>query len=122
MLMLMHILVWLTIWVYFLYITYDDLSVTNQFLSLPVRTLTRSPVWRNNGVSLMFHIPSTNIKGRVRVCVLLPDGSCHGNVTITYRSSPSCTNIIPNSTWIRYESIHSHCYISYTNIDFDGNI
>ncbi|XP_061570600.1 uncharacterized protein LOC133424167 [Cololabis saira] len=37
----------------------------------------QSPVWNNTGTSLMFNIPSTKMKGVVKVCVLLPDGSCH---------------------------------------------
>ncbi|XP_039647716.1 plexin-C1-like [Perca fluviatilis] len=63
-------------------------------------TPQESPVWNNTGVKLTFHIPSADNKGVVKVCVLLPDGSCHGNATITYRSSPSCTHIVPSSTWI----------------------
>ncbi|XP_034719215.1 plexin-C1 isoform X2 [Etheostoma cragini] len=63
-------------------------------------TPQESPVWNNTGVKLMFHIPSANNKGVVKVCVLLPDGSCHGNAAITYQSSPSCTHIVPSSTWI----------------------
>ncbi|KAK2858797.1 hypothetical protein Q5P01_003417 [Channa striata] len=58
-----------------------------------------SPVWNNTGVNLTFHIPSSNNKGLVKVCVLLPDGSCHGNSKITYQSSPSCTRLEPSSTW-----------------------
>ncbi|KAI3366469.1 hypothetical protein L3Q82_000602 [Scortum barcoo] len=60
----------------------------------------RSPIWNNNGVSLTFHIPRIDIKGVVKVCVLLPDGSCHGNATIIYQSSPSCTNTAPRSSWV----------------------
>ncbi|KAM7377995.1 hypothetical protein PAMA_013077 [Pampus argenteus] len=63
-------------------------------------TPRESPVWNNTGVSLMFHIPRTDIKGVVKVCVLLPDYSCHGNAQITYRSLPSCTSITPSSSWI----------------------
>ncbi|XP_070784822.1 plexin-C1 [Enoplosus armatus] len=63
-------------------------------------TPQESPVWHNTGVNLTFHIPSADNKGVVKVCVLLPDGSCHGSAKITYRSSPSCTNLIPKSTWI----------------------
>ncbi|XP_067437506.1 plexin-C1-like isoform X1 [Thunnus thynnus] len=63
-------------------------------------TPRESPVWNNTGVSLTFHIPSTDSKGMVKVCVLLPDGSCHGNSKITYRSLPACTAITPNSSWI----------------------
>ncbi|KAK5848791.1 hypothetical protein PBY51_008483 [Eleginops maclovinus] len=59
-----------------------------------------SPVWNNTGVSLTFHIPSAENKGVVKVCAVLPDGSCHGNATITYQSSPSCTDITPSSSWI----------------------
>ncbi|XP_053270607.1 plexin-C1 [Pleuronectes platessa] len=59
-----------------------------------------SPVWNNTGTSLTFHIPSAESKGVVKVCALLPDGSCHGSSTITYQSSPSCSNIVPNSTWL----------------------
>uniref|UniRef100_H3CN71 Plexin C1 n=1 Tax=Tetraodon nigroviridis TaxID=99883 RepID=H3CN71_TETNG len=57
------------------------------------------PVWGNTGSSLTFHIPSTDSKGIVQACVLLEDGSCHGNTTITYQSVPSCTGIAPNSSW-----------------------
>ncbi|XP_065807694.1 plexin-C1-like [Labrus bergylta] len=58
------------------------------------------PVWDNTGENLTFHIPSAENKGVVKVCLLLPDGSCHGSAKITYRSAPSCTSISPNSTWI----------------------
>ncbi|XP_015239410.1 PREDICTED: plexin-C1-like [Cyprinodon variegatus] len=58
-----------------------------------------SPVLSNNGSSLTFHIPSTEKKGMFKVCVLLPDGSCHGHLTITYQSSPICRDIVPPSTW-----------------------
>ncbi|XP_049422249.1 plexin-C1 isoform X24 [Epinephelus fuscoguttatus] len=63
-------------------------------------TPRESPVWNNTGVKLMFHIPSADNKGVFKACVLLPDGSCHGNTKITYRSSPSCNKIAPSSTWI----------------------
>ncbi|KAM6896099.1 plexin-C1-like [Lycodopsis pacificus] len=59
-----------------------------------------SPVWNHTGVTLTFHIPSANTKGTVNACVLLPDGSCHGNAKIIYQSSPSCTSIVPGSSWI----------------------
>lgn len=71
----------------------------------PVCALVRSPVWNNTGVNLTFHIPNADIKGLVKVCVLLPDGSCHGNAKITYRSSPSCTAFTPSSSWVRYDWI-----------------
>ncbi|XP_015248304.1 PREDICTED: plexin-C1-like [Cyprinodon variegatus] len=58
-----------------------------------------SPVRNNNGTSLTFHIPSTETKGIVKVCVLLPDGSCHGNSEIRYQSSPICTDVKPPSSW-----------------------
>ncbi|CAN9508149.1 unnamed protein product [Ophioblennius macclurei] len=63
-------------------------------------TPQESPVWNNTGSSLTFHIPSTNSKGAVKACALLPDGSCHGNAVIAYRSSPSCRDISPRSSWI----------------------
>ncbi|XP_039456581.1 plexin-C1-like [Oreochromis aureus] len=63
-------------------------------------TPKESPVWDNTGFSLMFHIPTSDIKGVVRVCLLLPDGRCHGKAKITYSSLPSCTNITPSSSWI----------------------
>ncbi|XP_074553927.1 plexin-C1 [Halichoeres trimaculatus] len=59
-----------------------------------------SPVWNNTGDRLTFHIPRAENKGVVKVCVLLPDGSCHGSFKITYRSAPSCMNITPSSSWI----------------------
>ncbi|XP_077356058.1 plexin-C1 [Festucalex cinctus] len=58
-----------------------------------------SPVWNNTGVTLKFHIPAIQGKGTVRMCAVLPDGSCHGNRKLTYTSSPSCTAVTPNSTW-----------------------
>ncbi|KAM8740467.1 plexin-C1-like [Acanthopagrus schlegelii] len=63
-------------------------------------TPQESPVWSNTGESLTFHIPSADNKGVVKVCVVLPDGSCHGSTTITYRSSPSCTDFTPDTSWI----------------------
>ncbi|XP_039457441.1 plexin-C1-like isoform X1 [Oreochromis aureus] len=63
-------------------------------------TPKESPVWDNTGFSLMFHIPTSDIKGVVNVCLLLPDGRCHGKAKITYSSLPSCTNITPSSSWI----------------------
>ncbi|CAK6959864.1 Hypothetical predicted protein [Scomber scombrus] len=63
-------------------------------------TPRESPVWNNTGVNLTFHIPSADSKGVVKVCVVLPDGSCHGNTKITYRSSPSCTAVTPSSSWM----------------------
>ncbi|KAM4569646.1 plexin-C1 isoform 2-T2 [Odontesthes bonariensis] len=59
-----------------------------------------SPVWNNTGASLTFHIPATDTKGGVKVCVLLPDGSCHGSSEISYKSSPVCSSMAPNSSWI----------------------
>ncbi|PWA20031.1 hypothetical protein CCH79_00016058 [Gambusia affinis] len=58
-----------------------------------------SPVWNNTGVSLTFHIPTTETRRVVKMCVLLPDGSCHGNTKISYQSSPVCTDIVPRSSW-----------------------
>ncbi|XP_014831240.1 PREDICTED: plexin-C1-like [Poecilia mexicana] len=58
-----------------------------------------SPVWNNTGVSLTFHIPTTETRRLVKVCVLLPDGSCHGNATVTYQPLPVCTDIVPRSSW-----------------------
>nr|XP_014263859.2 plexin-C1 isoform X2 [Maylandia zebra] len=63
-------------------------------------TPKESSIWDNTGFSLTFHIPSSNIKGVVNVCLLLPDGRCHGKAKITYSSLPSCTNITPSSSWI----------------------
>ncbi|XP_056131829.1 plexin-C1 [Lampris incognitus] len=57
-----------------------------------------SPVWNNTGMSLMFNISSGD-KGSVKVCLVLPDGSCHGNASISYRSSPTCLSIFPSTTW-----------------------
>ncbi|CAL8386401.1 unnamed protein product [Boreogadus saida] len=55
-------------------------------------------VRRNTGARLTFHIPAGD-KGRVEVCLLLPDGGCHGNATLTYRSAPVCASVSPDSTW-----------------------
>ncbi|XP_015248084.1 PREDICTED: plexin-C1-like [Cyprinodon variegatus] len=58
-----------------------------------------SAVLNNNGSSLMFHVPSAEMKGMAKVCALLLDGSCHGNLAITYQSSPTCSDIVPAITW-----------------------
>ncbi|XP_030210849.1 plexin-C1 isoform X1 [Gadus morhua] len=55
-------------------------------------------VRRNTGASLTFHIPAGD-KGRVEVCLLLPDGGCHGNASLTYLSAPVCASISPDTTW-----------------------
>ncbi|XP_062339310.1 plexin-C1 [Osmerus eperlanus] len=57
-----------------------------------------SPVWRNTGSNLTFHIPGGE-KGLVRVCLVLSDGSCHGTGHVTYISSPSCSELTPSTTW-----------------------
>ena len=86
------------------------------FLSLILCVLVRSPVWNNTGTSLTFHIPSTDSKGVIKVCVLLPDGSCHGSSPITYQSSPSCSNIVPSSTWLRYVWICWFVHAEFNNV------
>lgn len=58
-----------------------------------------SPVWNNTGVSLTFHIPSRTNEAEAKVCALLSDGSCHGEVKIDYQSAPSCTSISPSYYW-----------------------
>ncbi|XP_051248762.1 plexin-C1-like [Dicentrarchus labrax] len=75
-------------------------DVTRVRLQAEDCTPKESPVWYNSGMNLTFHIPPADMKGVVKVCAVLPDGSCHGNAKITYRSLPSCTNITPSSTWI----------------------
>ncbi|XP_064198102.1 plexin-C1 [Anguilla rostrata] len=47
---------------------------------------------------LTLHVPGGN-KGRMTVCVELPDGRCYGSAEITYRSPPSCTGLSPDSSW-----------------------
>ncbi|XP_038852598.1 plexin-C1-like [Salvelinus namaycush] len=61
-------------------------------------SLKESPVWNHTGSSLTFHIPGGD-KGSVSVCVVLPDGRCLGKATVTYGSLPSCTGLIPSTTW-----------------------
>ncbi|XP_035281895.1 plexin-C1 isoform X2 [Anguilla anguilla] len=47
---------------------------------------------------LTLHVPGGS-KGRMTVCVELPDGTCYGSAEITYRSLPSCTGLSPDSSW-----------------------
>ncbi|CAL8278366.1 unnamed protein product [Gadus morhua 'NCC'] len=68
----------------------------------------------NTGASLTFHIPAGD-KGRVEVCLLLPDGSCHGNASLTYLSAPVCASISPDSTWA---SGKRKMNISGSNLEF----
>jgi hypothetical protein len=63
----------------------------------------------NTGASLTFHIPAGD-KGRVEVCLLLPDGSCHGNASLTYLSAPVCASIAPDSTWARLGYTHTQTH------------
>ncbi|XP_037317283.2 plexin-C1 [Pungitius pungitius] len=80
---------------------YNLSDVTGVRIQVDVNCLSQeSPVWNKTDGKLVFHIPSADNKGTVQVCVLLPDGSCHGNAAITYMSSPSCTNIVPSTSWI----------------------
>ncbi|XP_040029319.2 plexin-C1 isoform X2 [Gasterosteus aculeatus] len=80
---------------------YNLIDVTGVKIQADVNCLPlESPVWNKTDGKLTFHIPSVDNKGTVQVCALLSDGSCHGNATITYKSSPSCTNIVPSTTWI----------------------
>ncbi|XP_062373565.1 plexin-D1-like [Sardina pilchardus] len=48
---------------------------------------------------LTFRIPSRAVKGTVRVCLLMVDGQCHGNVKLTYDTPPICNHLEPNTTW-----------------------
>ncbi|XP_030628573.1 uncharacterized protein LOC115810685 [Chanos chanos] len=57
-----------------------------------------SPVLQRSSDNLIFHIPG-GIKGTARVCVVMPDGGCHGNTAIFYGSQPSCTNMQPRKSW-----------------------
>ncbi|XP_055793768.1 plexin-C1-like isoform X2 [Salvelinus fontinalis] len=74
-------------------------------------SLKESPVWNHTGSSLTFHIPGGD-KGSVSVCVVLPDGRCLGKATVTYGSLPSCTGLIPSTTWasgkrkIKVQGVH----------------
>ncbi|XP_035281900.1 plexin-C1-like isoform X3 [Anguilla anguilla] len=47
---------------------------------------------------LTLHVPGGS-KGRMTVCVELPDGRCYGSAKITYRSLPSCTGLSRDSSW-----------------------
>ncbi|KAL1275842.1 hypothetical protein QQF64_035465 [Cirrhinus molitorella] len=58
-----------------------------------------SPVFDRSSDTLRFHIPPSETKGTVKVCVVTPDDRCHGNSIITYSSQPSCTGIQPTVTW-----------------------
>ncbi|XP_030210868.1 plexin-C1 isoform X3 [Gadus morhua] len=68
----------------------------------------------NTGASLTFHIPAGD-KGRVEVCLLLRDGGCHGNASLTYLSAPVCASIAPDSTWA---SGKRKMNISGSNLEF----
>ncbi|KAK2892728.1 hypothetical protein Q8A67_012716 [Cirrhinus molitorella] len=58
-----------------------------------------SPVFDRSSDTVRFHIPPSETKGTVKVCVVTPDNRCHGNSIITYSSQPSCTGIQPTVTW-----------------------
>ncbi|KAL1275846.1 hypothetical protein QQF64_035469 [Cirrhinus molitorella] len=58
-----------------------------------------SPVFDRSSDTVRFHIPPSETKGTVKVCVVTPDDRCHGNSIITYSSQPSCTGIQPTVTW-----------------------
>ncbi|RXN21259.1 plexin-C1-like protein [Labeo rohita] len=58
-----------------------------------------APVFNGSSDTLRFHIPPSETKETVKVCVVTPDDRCHGNSIITYSSQPSCTGIQPRFTW-----------------------
>ncbi|XP_073803230.1 plexin-C1-like [Danio rerio] len=58
-----------------------------------------SPVFDGSSDTLVFHIPPSETKGKVKMCVVTEDDRCHGNSIITYSSLPSCTEIQPKYTW-----------------------
>ena len=76
--------------------------------------MRRASVRLNTGASLTFHIPAGD-KGRVEVCLLLRDGGCHGNASLTYLSAPVCASIAPDSTWARLG------YNTYTNTHIEDH-
>ncbi|XP_053718547.1 plexin-C1-like [Synchiropus splendidus] len=57
-------------------------------------------VLKRTETSLVFHIPPADQKGVVNICVVLPDDSCHGSAEVTYVSAPTCSSVMPNSSWI----------------------
>ncbi|XP_067248110.1 plexin-C1-like [Chanodichthys erythropterus] len=59
------------------------------------------PVIDRSSDTLRFHIPPSETKGTVKLCVVTPDDRCHGNSIITYSSQPSCTGIQPRVSWSR---------------------
>ncbi|XP_014874483.1 plexin-C1-like [Poecilia latipinna] len=58
-----------------------------------------SPVWNKTGESLTFHIPRRTNEAEAKVCVVLSDGSCHGEAKIAYQSAPSCNSTSPTTIW-----------------------
>ncbi|XP_052410450.1 plexin-C1 isoform X2 [Carassius gibelio] len=58
-----------------------------------------SPVFDRSSDTLWFHIPPSETKGTVKVCVVTPDDRCHGNSIITYGSQPNCTGVQPTVSW-----------------------
>nr|XP_055046299.1 plexin-C1-like [Misgurnus anguillicaudatus] len=57
------------------------------------------PVFDRSSDRLKFHVPPSETKGTLKVCVVTEDDRCHGNSIITYNSQPSCTGIQPKVTW-----------------------
>ncbi|XP_026105929.1 plexin-C1-like [Carassius auratus] len=74
-----------------------------------------SPVFDRSSDSLRFHIPPSETKGTVKVCVVTPDDRCHGNSIITYGSQPSCTGIQPTVSW---KSGGRKIHVQGSNLEF----
>ncbi|TRY82226.1 hypothetical protein DNTS_023867, partial [Danionella cerebrum] len=59
------------------------------------------PVFDHSNETLRIHIPPSELKGRIIMCVVTPDNRCHGNSIITYSSQPRCSGVQPRNTWKR---------------------
>ncbi|XP_061107155.1 plexin-C1 isoform X2 [Conger conger] len=60
--------------------------------------LKKVPFQSRSSDRLTLHIPGGN-KGRMTVCVELPDGTCYGSAVVTYRSLPACDLLTPSTSW-----------------------
>nr|XP_055046301.1 plexin-C1-like [Misgurnus anguillicaudatus] len=77
------------------------------------------PVFDRSSDSLRFHVPPSETKGTLKVCVVTEDDRCHGNSIITYSSQPSCTGIQPKVTW---RSGGRKIYVQGNNLEFVESI
>ncbi|KAJ8373373.1 hypothetical protein AAFF_G00265610 [Aldrovandia affinis] len=60
--------------------------------------LREVPIQSRSNDSLTVHIPGGS-KGAMTLCAVVPGGKCYGSAKVIYKSPPSCTGLLPKTSW-----------------------